>query len=157
MQSLWGSRTSVARQSTKWDRKVNQVIPRTTRRVSGSDNGFLDETELCGVLKGNTRLRSSPKAPDSTRWFKHDRDKLWLVYTQSVPVIFEPPCNMLSYIKVSGNRIPVVARFSAPFQIRSDVRPASYTPVTRSFTWIKQQRRGINYPPPHLTSRLKKD
>jgi hypothetical protein len=28
----------------------------------------------------------------STRWFKHDRDKLWLVYTQSVPVIFEPPC-----------------------------------------------------------------
>jgi hypothetical protein len=29
--------------------------------------------------------------PD-TRWFKYDRDKLWLVYTQSVPVIFEPPC-----------------------------------------------------------------
>ena len=28
----------------------------------------------------------------STRWFKYDRDKLWLVYTQSVPVIFEPPC-----------------------------------------------------------------
>jgi hypothetical protein len=24
--------------------------------------------------------------------FKYDRDKLWLVYTQSVPVIFEPPC-----------------------------------------------------------------
>jgi hypothetical protein len=22
-----------------------------------------------------------------------DRDKLWLVYTQIVPVIFEPPCN----------------------------------------------------------------
>ena len=29
----------------------------------------------------------------NTRWFKYDRDKLWLVYTQSVPVIFEPPCN----------------------------------------------------------------
>jgi hypothetical protein len=28
----------------------------------------------------------------STRWFKYDRDKLWLVYTQIVPVIFEPPC-----------------------------------------------------------------
>ena len=28
----------------------------------------------------------------STRWFKYDRDKLWPVYTQSVPVIFEPPC-----------------------------------------------------------------
>jgi hypothetical protein len=28
----------------------------------------------------------------STRWFKHYRDKLWLVYTQIVPIIFEPPC-----------------------------------------------------------------
>jgi hypothetical protein len=28
----------------------------------------------------------------STRWFKYDRDKLWLVYTQIFPVIFEPPC-----------------------------------------------------------------
>jgi hypothetical protein len=27
-----------------------------------------------------------------TRWFKYDRDKLWLVYTQSVTVIFGPPC-----------------------------------------------------------------
>jgi hypothetical protein len=27
-----------------------------------------------------------------TRWFKYDRDKLWLVYTQIVPVLFEPPC-----------------------------------------------------------------
>jgi hypothetical protein len=27
-----------------------------------------------------------------TRWFKCDRDKLWLVYTQIVPVIFKPPC-----------------------------------------------------------------
>jgi hypothetical protein len=27
-----------------------------------------------------------------TRWLKCDRDKLWLVYTQIVPVIFEPPC-----------------------------------------------------------------
>jgi hypothetical protein len=32
----------------------------------------------------------------NTRWFKYDRDKLWLVYTQSVPVIFEPPCIMRS-------------------------------------------------------------
>jgi hypothetical protein len=28
----------------------------------------------------------------NTRWFKYDRDKLWFVYTQIVPVIFEPPC-----------------------------------------------------------------
>jgi hypothetical protein len=27
-----------------------------------------------------------------TRWFKYDRDKLWLVYTQIVPVISEPTC-----------------------------------------------------------------
>jgi hypothetical protein len=31
-----------------------------------------------------------------TRWFKYDRDKLWLVYTQLVPVIFEPPCITIS-------------------------------------------------------------
>ena len=28
-----------------------------------------------------------------TRWFKYDRDKFLLVYTQIVPVIFEPPCS----------------------------------------------------------------
>jgi hypothetical protein len=32
-----------------------------------------------------------------TRWFKYDRDKLWLVYTQIVPVIFEPPCIYYTY------------------------------------------------------------
>jgi hypothetical protein len=31
-----------------------------------------------------------------TRWFKYDQDKLWLVYTQIVPVIFEPPCTFYS-------------------------------------------------------------
>ena len=38
---------------------------------------------------------SSTKAktkPSFTRWFKYDRDKLWLGYTQIVPVLFEPPC-----------------------------------------------------------------
>ena len=30
----------------------------------------------------------------NTRWFKYDRDKLWLVYTQIIPVIFEPPCTI---------------------------------------------------------------
>ena len=30
-----------------------------------------------------------------TRWFKYDRDKLWLIYTQSVPVIFEPSCTKI--------------------------------------------------------------
>ena len=36
-----------------------------------------------------------------TRWFKYDRDKLWLVYTQIVPVIFEPPC-IYTYIYIQG-------------------------------------------------------
>ena len=33
--------------------------------------------------------------PVNTRWFKYDRDILWLVYTQSLPVIFEPPCKTI--------------------------------------------------------------
>ena len=32
--------------------------------------------------------------PASTRWFKYDRDKLWLVYTQIVP-----PCTCILHIK----------------------------------------------------------
>jgi hypothetical protein len=31
-----------------------------------------------------------------TSWFKYKRDKLWLVYTQIVPVIFEPPCTSVA-------------------------------------------------------------
>jgi hypothetical protein len=34
-----------------------------------------------------------------TRWFKYNRDKLWLVYTQSVPVIFEPPCTLSVFLR----------------------------------------------------------
>jgi hypothetical protein len=40
-----------------------------------------------------------------TRWFKYDRDKLWLVYTQIVPVIFEPPCNKVSKIKTENTTL----------------------------------------------------
>jgi hypothetical protein len=39
----------------------------------------------------------------STRWFKYDRDKLWLVYTQIVPVIFEPPCTTASTVHTVGH------------------------------------------------------
>jgi hypothetical protein len=35
---------------------------------------------------------------ERTRWFKYDRDKLWLVYTQIVPVIFEPPFTSQKFI-----------------------------------------------------------
>jgi hypothetical protein len=37
-----------------------------------------------------------------TRWFKYDRDKLWLVYTQIVPVIFEPPCTTASFVQTKS-------------------------------------------------------
>jgi hypothetical protein len=37
-------------------------------------------------------LHFSRQYTNYTRWFKYNRDKLWLVYTQSVPVIFKPPC-----------------------------------------------------------------
>jgi hypothetical protein len=37
-------------------------------------------------------FRRATLIPWCTRWFKYDRDNLWLVYTKIVPVIFEPPC-----------------------------------------------------------------
>jgi hypothetical protein len=40
----------------------------------------------------------------NTRWFKYDRDKLWLVYTQIVPVIFEPPCIFVMKLRMEGPR-----------------------------------------------------
>jgi hypothetical protein len=42
------------------------------------------------MIKNNNNLHQNEYR--CTRWFKYDRDKLWLVYTQIVPVIFEPPC-----------------------------------------------------------------
>jgi hypothetical protein len=41
----------------------------------------------------NVELFNIKRGGTYTRWFKYDRDKLWLVYTQSVPVTFEPPCS----------------------------------------------------------------
>jgi glycosyltransferase involved in cell wall biosynthesis len=38
------------------------------------------------------RVRVKTVSSYNTRWCKYDRDKLWLVYTQIVPVISEPPC-----------------------------------------------------------------
>jgi hypothetical protein len=59
---------------------------------------------ICFVLCFNTNFFASPLcslrfsyischriAKVCTRWFNYDRDKLWLVYTRIVPVIFEPP------------------------------------------------------------------
>jgi hypothetical protein len=51
-----------------------------------------------------------------TRWFKYDRDKLWLVYTQSVPVIFEPPCRWTVHITR-----PPVMQPSTSFHLPSNI------------------------------------
>ena len=45
----------------------------------------------------------------NTRWFKYDRDKLWLVYTQIVPVIFEPPCIHTNWLSYWGQDNPTAA------------------------------------------------
>jgi hypothetical protein len=44
--------------------------------------------------RGNIQSRD---VHQNTRWFKYDRDKLWLVYSQIVPVIYEPPCILRTY------------------------------------------------------------
>jgi hypothetical protein len=49
------------------------------------------ESSETSSLANLSHTVGKPKNQD-TRWFKYDRDKLWLVYTQIVPVIFEPPC-----------------------------------------------------------------
>ena len=46
----------------------------------------------------------------NTRLFKYDRDKLWLVYTQTVPVILEPTCNFKSHIFFYGKGRCLCAR-----------------------------------------------
>jgi hypothetical protein len=48
----------------------------------------------------------------------------------------------------SGDRIPVVARFSAPVQTGPEAHPASYTVGTRPFSGVKRPRRGFDHPPP---------
>jgi len=47
----------------------------------------------------------------------------------------------------SGDRIPVVARFSAPVQTGPGVHPASYKMGTRSFAGFKRPGRGVDKPP----------
>jgi hypothetical protein len=48
----------------------------------------------------------------------------------------------------SGDRIPVGARFSAPFQTGSDAHPATYTMGTGSFPGVTRPGRGVDHPSP---------
>jgi hypothetical protein len=49
-----------------------------------------------------------------TRWFKYDRDKLWLIYTQILPVIFEPPFSVVRFVFRSPRLGPNIF-LSTPF------------------------------------------
>ena len=55
-----------------------------------------------------------------------------------------------------GDRIPVVARFSAPVQSDPGAHPASYTMGSGSVPGVTRQGRGVDHPP-HLAPRLKKE
>ena len=58
----------------------------------------------------------------------------------------------------SGDRIPVVARFTAPVQTGPGAHPASllYNGYRVSFPGVKRPRRGVDHPP-HLAPWLKKE
>jgi len=56
----------------------------------------------------------------------------------------------------SGDRIPVVARFSAPVHTGPAAHPASYITGTSSFPGVKRPGRGVGHPP-HLAPRFKKE
>ena len=48
----------------------------------------------------------------------------------------------------SGDRIPVEARLSEPFQTGPGAYPASYTMGTGSFPGVKRPERGVDHSPP---------
>jgi hypothetical protein len=69
-----------------------------------------------------------------TRWFKYDRDKLWLVYTQSVPVIFEPPC--ISVKKWKYIQVLVVVYLSCYWTFSSlSVFGVLFHPIVPEYGW----------------------
>jgi hypothetical protein len=47
----------------------------------------------------------------------------------------------------SGDRIPLVARYSAPVQTDSEAHPASFTMGTRSFPGVNRPGRYVDHPP----------
>jgi hypothetical protein len=52
---------------------------------------------------------------------------------------------------ISGDQIPVGARFSAPIRTVPGARPASYTMGTRSTLQVKWPGHGVNHPHPPIT------
>jgi hypothetical protein len=79
-----------------------QMSSKHVQWVSGCcmrTHGRTDMTKLSlfAILRTRLEMYAAHLESLSTRWFKYDRDKLWLVYTQIVPVIFEPPCTFRIY------------------------------------------------------------
>jgi hypothetical protein len=70
-----------------------------------------------------------------TGWFKYDRDKLWLVYTQSVPVVFEPPCTYRRFEAGWGSRL----QGSTAWLLNMGPRGSLETSVTTSQSRITSQ------------------
>jgi hypothetical protein len=56
-------------------------------------------------------------------WFKYDRDKLWLVYTQIVPVIFKPPCSLKYWVFKTNSSRSVQPIFLLVAKLTSEIRP----------------------------------
>ena len=50
-------------------------------------------------------------------------------------------------VEWSGDRIPVGARFSAPFHTGPGAHPTSYTMGTGSFPWVRRPGSGFDHPP----------
>jgi hypothetical protein len=64
-------------------------------------------TEAVNLLRLHSTKIRLLSSLNHTRWFKYDRDKLWLVYTQIVPVIFEPPftSSTLLFVSIAWNSL----------------------------------------------------
>jgi len=87
----------------------------------------------------------------------HANDNLWtgnLIKFLSVLEICRHFCSTCEYSDslwagLSGDWIPVEARFSAPLQTGPGPHPASYTMGNGSFPGVKQPVNGIDHSPPY--------
>jgi hypothetical protein len=90
-------RISSLRHFVRTDCYINR---KKDKKLPKSRHTFLQLFLKCRTKRWLALLTVRNMTNIRTRWFKYDRDKLWLVYTQSVPVIFELPCNTTNSISV---------------------------------------------------------
>jgi hypothetical protein len=80
----------------------------------------------------------------NTRWFKYDRDDLCVNKSQSVPVIFEPPCTKLRPRRMEANlsttcRQVVGSRWRSMEVFTAVTRPSTH--LTRKLFGLQSQSR----------------